>query len=41
VGVIESLVGKSQPAQDDEENSSQNDRFHIFRSSAYTDRLRP
>ena len=29
MGVVESLVGQGQPAQNNQKNSSQNDWFHI------------
>ena len=39
--IRKSLIGESKTAQDDEENSAPNVRFHIVCSGGYADRLRP
>jgi hypothetical protein len=31
MGISESLIGEGQPAQNNQENSNPDDRFHIFR----------
>jgi hypothetical protein len=41
MSVGKSLIGERKAAQNDEENSAPNVRFHVVRSGGYADRLRP
>ena len=41
MSIGKSLIGKCKTAQNDEENSAPNVRFHIVRNGGYADRLRP
>ena len=41
MSVGKSLIGEGKTAQNDEENSAPNVRFHVVRSGGYADRLRP
>jgi hypothetical protein len=41
MSIGKSLIGECKAAQNDEENSAPNVRFHIVRDGGYTTRLRP
>jgi hypothetical protein len=41
MSVGKSLIGEGKTAQNDEENSTPNVRFHVVCSGGYADRLRP